>query len=86
MNVSESGTLKELEDRYINSEKCLDEELLPDENESLNLHSFSVLFVLTGGTSTLALAIYIVISINDFKKSVQEHTTLFQLISAFHKD
>ncbi|KAJ0489702.1 putative periplasmic binding protein-like I [Helianthus annuus] len=85
MNVSESGTLKELEDRYINSEKCLDEESSPDENESLNLHSFSVLFVLTGGTSTVALAIYIIISINDFKKSVQEHTSLFQLISAFIK-
>ncbi|KAL9998082.1 putative solute-binding protein family 3/ domain of MltF [Helianthus debilis subsp. tardiflorus] len=85
MNVSESGTLKELEDRYINSEKCLDEESWPDENESLNLHSFSVLFVLTGGTSTVALAIYIIISITDFKKSVQEPTSLFQLISAFIK-
>ncbi|KAJ0530630.1 putative periplasmic binding protein-like I [Helianthus annuus] len=86
MNVSESGLLKELEDKHLISEKCVDEESSPDEKGRLSLHSFWVLFVLTVGTSTVALVIYIVTGIKEFKKSNQEDTNLVKLISAFIKD
>ncbi|KAK1416724.1 hypothetical protein QVD17_25840 [Tagetes erecta] len=86
MNVSESGKVKELEDRYLISEECVDEESSPDENGRLNLHSFWVLFVLTGGTSTVALVVYIITGIKQFKKSNPQHTSSSGLISAFIKD
>ncbi|KAI7754654.1 hypothetical protein M8C21_030933 [Ambrosia artemisiifolia] len=78
MNVSESGKLKELEDKHLISEECVDEESSPDENGRLNLHSFWVLFVLTGGTSTVALVIYIVINIKEFKTSDEEDIAFFK--------
>ncbi|PWA68112.1 Extracellular ligand-binding receptor [Artemisia annua] len=49
MNVTESGKLKELEDTFLISEKCVDNESFPNEDESLSPRSFSVLFELTGG-------------------------------------
>ncbi|XP_024979119.1 glutamate receptor 2.8-like [Cynara cardunculus var. scolymus] len=86
MHVAESGKLKELEDAHLISEKCVDEESSPDEESRLSFRSFSALFMITGGTSTIALAIYIMISIREFKKSTQEHTSFIKLISAFIKD
>ncbi|XP_076907085.1 glutamate receptor 2.2-like [Bidens hawaiensis] len=83
MDVSESGKLKALEVKHLISEECVDEESSPDEAGKLNLQSFWVLFVLTGGISTIALVIYIIISINEFKKSKLEDTNL---ISTFIKD
>ncbi|KAK3036298.1 LOW QUALITY PROTEIN: hypothetical protein RJ639_031270 [Escallonia herrerae] len=65
LNVSENGMLRQLEKEYIMSEKCVESELSTDENGSLSLQSFWVLFVLTGGTSTVALTIYVVVG---FKK------------------
>ncbi|XP_076924199.1 glutamate receptor 2.2-like [Bidens hawaiensis] len=67
MNVAESKKLKELEDKYFISEECVDEESSPDKAGKLNFHSFWVLFLLTGGTSTVALVIYIIISIKELK-------------------
>ncbi|KAI3712092.1 hypothetical protein L1987_70641 [Smallanthus sonchifolius] len=78
-NISESRKLKELEDEYLNSGKCVDEE--PEENQSLNCHSFWVLFVLTVGTSTIALSIYIIMRIIEFIKFKPKHINLFQLIA-----
>ncbi|KAI3789558.1 hypothetical protein L2E82_02357 [Cichorium intybus] len=75
MKVSESGKLKELEETHIISEKCVDQESNPDKEESLSARSFLVLFVLTVGVSTVALAMYIIIRIEELKK----------LISAFVK-
>ncbi|GKC49249.1 glutamate receptor 2.8-like protein [Tanacetum coccineum] len=86
MNITESGKLKEFEDEYLISEKCIDNETFPNEDESLSPHSFSVLFELTGGTSTVAFILYIIISFRLFKKSNPELTGLFKLISAFMKD
>ncbi|KAI3815031.1 hypothetical protein L1987_14683 [Smallanthus sonchifolius] len=40
MSISESRKLKEIEDKYLNSGKCVDEESSPEENQSLNFHSF----------------------------------------------
>ncbi|KAJ6423652.1 hypothetical protein OIU84_024596 [Salix udensis] len=56
LNVSESGTLLELEKRFITPAKCPEVE---DENQSLSPDSFGTLFILTTGTSTISLAIYI---------------------------
>ncbi|KAJ6314410.1 hypothetical protein OIU78_017978 [Salix suchowensis] len=56
LDVYESGTLLELESRYIKPEKCPEVE---DENQSLSPDSFGTLFILTTGTSTISLAIYI---------------------------
>ncbi|GKD76256.1 glutamate receptor 2.8-like protein, partial [Tanacetum coccineum] len=58
MDVSESGKLKELEDKHLISEKCVDEESSPDNDERLSIQSFWVLLVLTVGTSTVAFAFY----------------------------
>ena len=58
LNVSESPKLKELEDAYIVSEKCVDVESGYDEIASLQLNSFWILFASTGGISTIALLIY----------------------------
>ncbi|XP_023771324.1 glutamate receptor 2.9 [Lactuca sativa] len=60
MTASESGKLKELEDTFLTSGKCVDDdESFPNEYESLSPQSFSTLFVLTGGTSTVCLVVYI---------------------------
>lgn len=59
LNVSESGTLRELENNMIASEKCVDGESVV-EMSSLSPSSFWVLFVLTGGTSTISLLFYVV--------------------------
>lgn len=60
IRVTESGKLKELEDTFLTSGKCVDDdESFPNEYESLSPQSFSTLFVLTGGTSTVCLVVYI---------------------------
>ncbi|KAJ0530625.1 putative periplasmic binding protein-like I [Helianthus annuus] len=80
MKISEHGKLKELEDAYLVSEKCVDDESSPNEDDSLSPHSFSILFVLTAGTSTAALVIYIITSFTKYKKSNPEHANLFEFI------
>nr|XP_017225330.1 PREDICTED: glutamate receptor 2.2-like [Daucus carota subsp. sativus] len=60
MNITESGKLLELENKYINSEECVDADSIPEEDASIGLNSFSILFALTGCTSTIALGVYVV--------------------------
>nr|POE59593.1 glutamate receptor 2.1 [Quercus suber] len=60
LNVSESGRLRELEKSMVASEKCVDYVESIDEVSSLSPTTFSVLFMLTGGTSTVALMVYVV--------------------------
>ncbi|PWA35751.1 ionotropic glutamate receptor, metazoa, Periplasmic binding protein-like I [Artemisia annua] len=86
MNITESGKLKKFEDEYLISEKCIDNESFPNEDERLSPQSFSVLFGLTGGTSTIAFILYIIISFIQFKNCNPELTSFFQLISAFVND
>ncbi|KAK1371879.1 Glutamate receptor [Heracleum sosnowskyi] len=59
MSITENGTLKDLEDQYINNEECKDLDSAPNDDGSIGLNSFSVLFGITGGISTIALAMYI---------------------------
>ncbi|XP_011010292.1 PREDICTED: glutamate receptor 2.8-like [Populus euphratica] len=56
LKVSENGTLLELENRLIKPGNCPDVE---DEKHSLSPSSFGTLFIITTGTSTISLAIYI---------------------------
>ncbi|KAK1405102.1 Glutamate receptor [Heracleum sosnowskyi] len=58
LGVFESGKLRELEDKMIGSERCVEVDSSNDDEISLSLDSFWILFVLTGGTTTCALAIY----------------------------
>ncbi|XP_071704156.1 glutamate receptor 2.8-like [Rutidosis leptorrhynchoides] len=69
MNISESGRLKQLEDYFLSSRKCVDQLSSDsnDEEKSLSPRSFRVLFELTMGTSTITLVIYIIIAIKKFK-------------------
>ncbi|KAK3036297.1 hypothetical protein RJ639_031269, partial [Escallonia herrerae] len=83
LNVSESGKLRELEKEYIVSEKCVDSELSTIENDSLGLQNFWVLFVLTGGTSTASLAIYVVLGLRKRCNSMlDEHKSVCTFILA----
>ncbi|XP_076882545.1 glutamate receptor 2.8-like [Bidens hawaiensis] len=63
LNVSESGILQNIEKRMLGSEQCLDMESGHDEYGRLGLSSFWSLFILTGGTSTIALAIHVFITL-----------------------
>lgn len=60
LNVSENGTLRKLETNMIASQKCEDDRESIDEISSLSPSSFWVLFVITAGTSTTALLVYVV--------------------------
>ncbi|KAM0062484.1 putative solute-binding protein family 3/ domain of MltF [Helianthus debilis subsp. tardiflorus] len=66
LNVSESGTLRDLEKRMLGSVECVDQDTIHDEYGSLDLSTFWSLFLLTGGTSTVALATYVIISLRKY--------------------
>ncbi|PQP93855.1 hypothetical protein Pyn_37207 [Prunus yedoensis var. nudiflora] len=82
LKVSESGKLQDLENAMLASEKCTDIEP-DDEPLSLGLSPsyFWVLFVFTGGTSSMALAIYIVRACI----SVSGHKAIWKLMMAVMK-
>ncbi|KAK3030270.1 hypothetical protein RJ639_039853 [Escallonia herrerae] len=83
LNVSESGKLRELEKEYIVSEKCVDAELRTIENATLGLQNFWVLFVLTGGTSTASLAVYVALGLRKRCNSMlDEHKSVSTFILA----
>ncbi|KAL8110935.1 glutamate receptor 2.2-like [Apium graveolens] len=75
MNITESGKLLELEKKYINSEECVDADTISDAEASIGLNSFSILFLLTGCTSTIALVMFV---IRHFLKPETEHTNVFK--------
>ncbi|KAJ6423655.1 hypothetical protein OIU84_024599 [Salix udensis] len=64
LKVSENGTLLQLENKFIRQDKqCQDKD---DEIHSLSPNGFRALFIITGGTSTIALVIYIFCIANSF--------------------
>ncbi|KAI3457399.1 hypothetical protein Pfo_014062 [Paulownia fortunei] len=79
LNVFEVGELKDLENSLIASEKCVDIQV-DNETASLSPHSFFVLFIFTGGTSTAALAIYYFRSKMRVDNSMAEHRATWMLI------
>ncbi|MFS7980399.1 hypothetical protein Hanom_Chr10g00939031 [Helianthus anomalus] len=54
----------------LGSEHCVDQEAIQDEYERLGLGSFWSLFLLAGGTSTVALAIYVIQNLCQLERSL----------------
>ncbi|CAN6690969.1 unnamed protein product [Malus baccata var. baccata] len=75
LKVTERGDLRTLENNMLASLKCLDAET-DGANPSLSPNSFWVLFVLTGGTSTIALVVYIF----NIRKSILVYKINWKLI------
>ncbi|EEF44026.1 LOW QUALITY PROTEIN: glutamate receptor 2.7 [Ricinus communis] len=76
LEVSESGKLLELEDGIIvSNDQCKDMEL-EDENPSLGPGCFRVLFIITGGTSSIALLLLILHKVD----SVFKHTSMWKFM------
>ncbi|PQP93856.1 glutamate receptor 2.8 [Prunus yedoensis var. nudiflora] len=85
LKASEDGTLQDLEKKMLASQKCM--YMDPEEDEHLS-PSFSpsyfwVLFIFTGGTSSMALAIYIFRAYNSM--SMSEHNVIWKLMMAVMK-
>ncbi|PKI42583.1 hypothetical protein CRG98_037028 [Punica granatum] len=57
LKVAESGQLLQLENSMISSNKCASPK--PDDGASLGIGSFWGLFVVTGGTSTISLVLFL---------------------------
>lgn len=85
LNVSESGKLRELENSMLSSEKCEDTETEDDETSRLSPSSFWVLFIITGGTSTFALLVYMLHRNWTFHDSTSEHKTIWRFFIAIMK-
>ena len=77
LKVTESGKLRELENDMLASQKCLDAET-DGRTQSLSPSSFWVLFIFSGGTSTIALGVYIF----RVDKSMLNHKTVWKLMLA----
>ncbi|KAK1370738.1 hypothetical protein POM88_036830 [Heracleum sosnowskyi] len=85
LKISENGKLLELEERYLNSEKCVEPILFTNEDAGIGLESFAILFVLSGCTSTVALAIYVIRHIICSLNFTLDHNNLFERVSDFTK-
>lgn len=83
LNVSESGTLGNIEKKMLGSEHCEDLETNHDEYESLGLSSFWSLFLLTSCTSTAALVIYTIIGLRNHCQ--MEGRSVINIISDLRK-
>ncbi|CAL5390752.1 unnamed protein product [Camellia sinensis] len=70
LKVAESGKLRELENSMTGTELCLDMES-DHGNPSFSLNSFWILFILTGGTSTVALVFYVILGKWKFNHMLQ---------------
>ncbi|KAI8006097.1 Glutamate receptor 2.2 [Camellia lanceoleosa] len=83
--VIDTGKLRELEDNMASTESCVDVDPNSDTVMSLCPNSFFALFILTGGTSTFALLIYVVVRQRKLDDSMREHKTNWILMFAFIK-
>ncbi|XP_075488672.1 glutamate receptor 2.8-like isoform X2 [Primulina tabacum] len=79
LNAFETGVLKDLEDSLLASEKCV-ETKSDNETASLSPQSFFVLFILTAGTSTLALAVYYFHTETKVEDSMAGHEGIWMLM------
>lgn len=84
MEVTESGKLRELEEKMVAEERCVEVDSRNVDEVSLSLESFWILFVFTGGTSTCALAIYALQGLKRAKMyPVENHSSLQTRISKY---
>lgn len=79
LNVFETGVLKNLEDSLLASEKCVETQS-DNETASLSPQSFFVLFIFTGGTSTLALVVYYFHTERKVEDSMTGHEGVWMLM------
>lgn len=79
LNVFETGVLKNLEDILLASEKCVETQS-DNETASLSPQSFFVLFIFTGGTSTLALVVYYFHTEWKVEDSMTDHEGVWMLM------
>ncbi|KAK9265352.1 hypothetical protein L1049_027222 [Liquidambar formosana] len=84
LKVSESGKLRDLENSMLASETCSEVES-NDENYRLSPNSFWALFIITGGTSTVTLVIYVFCHRWNVHDSTHEHKTIWRLMLAVMK-
>ncbi|WOG98608.1 hypothetical protein DCAR_0417952 [Daucus carota subsp. sativus] len=70
LEVTESGKLRELEDKTIGEEGCVGVDSSNDDEVSLSIDSFWIIFLFTGGTTTFSLAIYV---LDRLKESWKHH-------------
>lgn len=85
LNVFESGKLRQLEDSMIGSEKCVEVDST-NEEVSLSLDSFWLLFVFTGSTTTLSLIIYTLGVLRKHGESVVEKANILLVTFKKHWD
>ncbi|KAK6946659.1 Receptor, ligand binding region [Dillenia turbinata] len=83
LKLSEQGRLRELENGMIASETCVDEDSIKDYS-TLSLNSFWLLFMISIGSSTMALIIYVFHKLN-FEELMVEYLTVWVFISAVIK-
>ncbi|XP_073263496.1 glutamate receptor 2.7-like [Populus alba] len=73
LNISENGTLQELEKTWITPQKCPE---MQSESSSLGPSGFRVLFFITGGTTTIAFIVYVC------HPNLVRHKNIWGIISA----
>lgn len=79
--VSESGKLGELEKKMLATQNC--EEMESEEDfSSISLTSYWILFTLTGFTSTVALAVYVVHLYSKLEEPIFRNKIIWRLMSA----
>ena len=76
--VTETGKLLKLETDVTATQTCVDVAL--DNNVSLSPSSFCVLFILSGGTSSIALMVYMIHRKKKFQDSLNEQKTIWILM------
>ncbi|KAK4851437.1 hypothetical protein QYF36_015175 [Acer negundo] len=74
LNLSEEGKLRELENKMLEKEKCEEDDGDDQEGSSISMTSYWVLFILTGGTSTVALVVYVVHCCRKLEDSMSQTT------------
>ncbi|KAF6177174.1 hypothetical protein GIB67_025511 [Kingdonia uniflora] len=71
LKLSENGNLTKLEDKWFKkSSKCSKQE---NNYKSLSLRSFWALFVLTGGTSSIAFLLYLIRLLKKYRRHQEEY-------------
>ncbi|KAK3198793.1 hypothetical protein Dsin_022208 [Dipteronia sinensis] len=74
LNLSEGGKLRDLENKMLEKEKCDGDDGDDEEGSSISVTSYWVLFILTGGTSTVALVVYVVHCCRKLEDSMSQTT------------
>ncbi|KAK1405100.1 Glutamate receptor [Heracleum sosnowskyi] len=85
LEFTECGKLRELEDKMIGEERCVEADSSNDDEVSLGLNSFWILFLFTGGTTTCSLAIYTLDGLRKAKTSQVENSGILTALLKYWK-